>query len=634
MLCGSGYDPPVMTHTSFAAQARSRPHASPQVGPLSALILLGLLIAAPSARGQDILPGLGNDEPTTTAEPAPPRVASERSSARATMMTFLGAMNDVADGLEDRLADAVLCLDLSKISPILRDDAGTKAAIQIKEAIDHLEYVHGRLIPNEPEGAPWTFITRREGRITLARSGSGEWLFTPDTISAAPQLFASVKDLSRLAGTPIDISRFVRSQMLREMMPETLQQEGFLLEHWQWLALLTLVFLGVAADKLAIFALLLLLRAAFRKQPLNEEQRAEARVNLRPSGLVAMSLVWLWGISFLDLPAMAHLYLVVASQFVLAVSGVWGSYRLTNILGEVLTRWAERTESTLDDLLVPLVVKSLKLFITALGIIFLADRLAIELAPLLTGLGLGGLAFALAAKDFVSNLFGSMMVIADRTFQVGDWVVIGDIEGTIEQVGFRSTRIRTFYNSLITLPNSNMITSAVDNLGRRRYRRWRTMLSITYDTPPGKIEAFCEGIRELVRRHPYTRKDYFQVYLSAFAPASLDVLVYVFFSTPDWSTELRERQRLMLDIMRLARQLGVEFAFPTQTLHVVQGGESDAEQEPAPFMSQRDVSQASLKGRKSAREILAAFNLDEGAKPPPVRFDVAAEENRGEDGDG
>jgi len=601
---------------------------------LTALVLAGLLIAAPGTWGQDMVPGLGSEEPASAPEPVAPHVPGERATARATMLTFLGAMDDVARGLEGRLADAVACLDLSEVSSILREEMGIKTAIQLKEAINHLEFVSSWLIPDEPDGAPWTFLTRREGRITLARSDSGEWLFTADTVSAAPLLFASIKDLDRLDGEPMDIGRFVRSQQVRELMPESLLQEGFLLEHWQWLALLILAFLGVLADKLAISVLLLALLVAFRKRPLNEEHRAEARVNLRPSGLVAMSLVWLTGITFLDLPPLAHLYLVVASQFILAVSGVWGSYRLTNILGEFLTQWAERTESTLDDLLVPLVVRSLKLFITALGIIFLADRLAIELAPLLTGLGLGGLAFALAAKDFVGNLFGSVMVIADRTFQVGDWVVIGDIEGTIEQVGFRSTRIRTFYNSLITLPNSNLITSSVDNLGRRRYRRWRTELSVTYDTPPGKIEAFCEGIRELVRRHPYTRKDYFQVYLTAFAPASLDILLYIFFSTPDWSTELRERQRLMLDIMRLARQLGIEFAFPTQTLHVVQAGDPAPEQEPAPFMSQRDISQASLKGRKSAREILSAFNLGDDTKPPPVRFDVAPEENRGESGDG
>ena len=126
----------------------------------------------------------------------------------------------------------------------------------------------------------------------------------------------------------------------------------------------------------------------------------------------------------------------------------------------------------------------------------------------------------------------------------------------------RSTRIRTFYDSIVTMPNSILVTTKCDNYSKRRYRRWKQMVSINYATPPEKISAFCEGIRELLRAHPYTRKDYYQVWLNGFAGSSLDVLVYVFWSTPDWPTELRERHRFMLDIIRLAGDLGIEFAYP------------------------------------------------------------------------
>ena len=159
----------------------------------------------------------------------------------------------------------------------------------------------------------------------------------------------------------------------------------------------------------------------------------------------------------------------------------------------------------------------------------------------------------------------------DRTFSVGDWIVVGEgEEGTVEQMGFRSTRIRTFYNSLLTVPNSRFITATVDNMGKRRYRRLSTKFALTYDTPPDRIEAFCEGMREIVRQHPFMRKDYFQVYLNNLGDSALEVLVYVFWETPDWSAELRERHRFLLDSLRLAQALGVEFAFPTQTLYLKQ----------------------------------------------------------------
>ena len=252
----------------------------------------------------------------------------------------------------------------------------------------------------------------------------------------------------------------------------------------------------------------------------------------------------------------------------MAAAGVWGAYRLVDLLAAHFTALAQRTESRVDDILVPLVRRGLKIVVAAFGLLFIAQNLNIDVTSLLAGLGLGGLAFALAAKDTVENLFGSVTVLVDRPFHIGDWVVIGDVEGTVEEIGFRSTRIRTFYNSVITVPNSTLVHSSVDNLGVRSFRRVKCMISIQYDTPPDRIEAFCEGIRELIRKHPYTRKDYYLVYFNEFADSALNILLYAFHQTPDWPTELRERHRLFVDIVRLAQRLSVEFAFPTRTLHL------------------------------------------------------------------
>mgnify|MGYP001795668576 CR=1 FL=1 len=203
-----------------------------------------------------------------------------------------------------------------------------------------------------------------------------------------------------------------------------------------------------------------------------------------------------------------------------------------------------------------------------IGVIYGAEALSIPIGPMIASLGIGGLAFAFAAKDTIENFFGSVAVLLDRPFSVGDWIVIDDVEGTVEDLGFRSTRVRTFYNSQVTVPNSTLVRAKVDNYGRRRYRRWKTHIGVQYDTPPGLLIAFTEGIRELVRTHPYTRKDYYQVWMHQWSASSMDVLLYVFFEVPDWNTELRERERLFIDIVRLADKLGVQFAFPTQTVHL------------------------------------------------------------------
>ena len=236
-------------------------------------------------------------------------------------------------------------------------------------------------------------------------------------------------------------------------------------------------------------------------------------------------------------------------------------------------------------------------------------------------LGIGGVALAFAAKDTISNFFGSMTVLADRPFGIGDWVVVGDVEGTVERLGFRSTRVRTFYNSVVTIPNSRMADTNVDNYGKRQYRRVRVMLSLTYDTPPEKIDAFCEGIRELIRLHPYTRKDYYHVYFNKFAASSLDVLLYAFFQVPDWSTELRERHKLFNDILRLAKRIGVDFAFPTQTLLMESVGDQTKRIEDA--TSKIAISDPDEYGVEHAAKVFESIYGPEPKTPSPVIIDRA-----------
>jgi MscS family membrane protein len=300
-----------------------------------------------------------------------------------------------------------------------------------------------------------------------------------------------------------------------------------------------------------------------------DDEERQARLSfVRPIGYVAMSLLWLGLLPMLALPEQTAHALLFVAKLIATVGGVWGAYRLVDLIATHFTNIAERTSTRFDDVLVPMLRRSAKILVTAVGVIFIADNMGVQIWGLLAGVSIGGVAVALAAKDTVENLFGSVTVLTDQPFQIGDWVVIGDVEGTVEQIGFRSTRVRTFYNSLISVPNAKLTTATIDNMGRRQYRRFKQMLSIEYSTPPAKVEAFCEAVRELVRLHPYTRKDYYMVYLSQFGASSIDVLLYVFHAVPDWATEMRERHRLLTDIMRVARRLGVDFAFPTQTLHV------------------------------------------------------------------
>ena len=258
------------------------------------------------------------------------------------------------------------------------------------------------------------------------------------------------------------------------------------------------------------------------------------------------------------------------TSLISAVGVILLAYRAIDVVVDALGRRATETETKLDDTLVPLLRTTLRLFVTVVGALFVLQNLDVDVSSLVTGLGLGGLAVALAAQDTVRNMLGGVTIFADKPFEVGDWVVVDGIEGTVETVGFRSTRVRTFYNSLVSVPNGNLIDAGIDNMGRRRWRRYKTTLGVGYHTTPDQMQAFVEGIRAIIQANPGMRQDYYIVEFHGFGATSLDVLVYCFIDAADWNEELRTRHVFNLDIMRLAVSLQVDFAFPTQTLHIAQ----------------------------------------------------------------
>ena len=358
-------------------------------------------------------------------------------------------------------------------------------------------------------------------------------------------------------------------------VPASLKYSLGPLQVWQWVGILAVILLGVLTRAVCAVVLRMIsarLLAATEAAALPERIRKA----LRPTCNLAMVAAWWGGLQSLDLGAVIMTWAWLFMRVVMAFVAVYALYRLIDVAMTYFAARAKQTASKLDDVLVPLLQKTLKVVVVVFGCIFLAQAFDFRVAPLLAGLGVGGLAFGLAAQDTLKNFFGSVNVVLDRPFQVGDWVKVSDAEGTVESVGLRSSRIRTFYNSQMTIPNSEIMNATVDNMGRRRYRRTSTALSVTYSTTPEQLEAFCEGIRELIRQHPQTRKDYFHVYVSKFADSAIHIMLYCFHECPDWSAELRERHRLYLDIMRLAKRLGVEFAFPTQTIHLDRGDSGSA----------------------------------------------------------
>jgi MscS family membrane protein len=550
----------------------------------------------------------------TAAEEAPvapevqPIIPDNLKNPRLMLETFYSGAELLKSGDQKGMKALITTLDLSSVNPLIRNERGNDLGWMLIDVMDWSRPIRVNRMPTTADRKPYQIHTFPDGVVRLSRQPDGRWLFDNETITKLPQLFERLSKEAIAKGDSASSSAPWHLR-IRNMLPENLTQELFGVELWRLLGVFVIVLAGIVLDRTASMILRVMVRSWRRRSAHDAYQDVSDEI-MRPLGMMLLAIVWWLGLTLLGLPEDVMVILLVAVKFLTALSAVWTAYRLVDLIAAYLTHKASRTDSKLDDVLVPLLLRTMKVFITIIGTVFIADNMNINISSLLAGLGLGGLAFALAAKDVIQNLFGSITVLLDRTYHVGDWVKIGDCEGTVEHVGFRSTKLRTFYNSLITLPNSTIITTSVDNMGERRFRRMNCTLGLSYDTKAEMVEAFCEGVRELVRIHPYMRKDYFHVYFNGFGASSLDILVYVFWETPEWNTELRERHRFLLDIHRLAEKMGVEFAFPTQTLHLHQAAESDA------GLSPNSGQDAFEMGRQQARSIAEVFD----EKPAVVSF--------------
>jgi MscS family membrane protein len=253
----------------------------------------------------------------------------------------------------------------------------------------------------------------------------------------------------------------------------------------------------------------------------------------------------------------------------------WIFYDLLIVLDEPIVNFSKKFGNELSYEIGLILIKTFKIAIVVIGVVAALQVWGINISAFIASLGLGGLAFALAAKDTAANLFGGLTLLADKSLKMDDWIKVDSVEGVVEEIGLRTTKIRTFEKSLITVPNQILANKPVENFSRRGIRRIKFRVGVTYDTPAAALENIVANITQMLQTHPDIAQDATMlVRFDKFEDSSLSIFVYTFTSTANWARYLEIKEDINIQIMKIIENNNAQFAFPSQTLYIEKGNEN------------------------------------------------------------
>jgi len=288
----------------------------------------------------------------------------------------------------------------------------------------------------------------------------------------------------------------------------------------------------------------------------------------RPVKVVVVLLMLNVGLHVFDWPRMVEKGVGVMFAVGMAAAGIYVAMRLLDLMLDTSKDRLFAGDQKLAGMMLPIMSRTLKVFVIVTGALTTAQYLGIPVTSAIAGLGVGGIAVALAAQSTLANIFGSVTILVDRPFRVGDMVRIQEFEGNVEEIGLRSTRIRTPEGHLVTLPNKVVVDAGIINIARRPTIRHAMTIGLTYDTPAERVQEAVKLLREIFKAHPLTHDVW--VYWRTYSASSLDIFVVYWCKSTDQQQFLQALDEINVEIKRRFDAAGLEFAFPTQTIHLRQ----------------------------------------------------------------
>ena len=280
-------------------------------------------------------------------------------------------------------------------------------------------------------------------------------------------------------------------------------------------------------------------------------------------------LLGLYGmLAFLNLPEDIDQFNSHFFHSMYAFTLFWALFRITNIFSTFVREFEGKIANGFSTDLALFFIKAIKLVIIVMGFVIVVQEWGYDFTGFLASLGLGGLAFALAAKDTAANLFGSLVIFSDKPFDVGDWIQTPNVEGTVESIGIRSTRVRTFAKALVAVPNATLANSAITNWSRMTMRRIKMTVGLTYDTNSTQMQNILEQVRQMLHDDPDIDNKTILINFTDFQDSALGIFCYFFTKTTNWKEYLIVRERMNLNIMKIVEDNKAAFAFPSQSVYI------------------------------------------------------------------
>lgn len=496
----------------------------------------------------------------TPAERGPAELSAGRSSPRETFVTFLRAMN------ENRLSAAAQCLDLSEIPVSARANLGPVLAAKLKLVVDRIGRVYFHEIPSETDGPRYLWHRGPLGRIALSRRADqldAGWRFTDGTVAGLDQAVRLMQDM----GTPEDLEpganrkpKFLLTPGLwiRWHMPPPLRWQPGFLAAWQLIG--GALALAVLFSAYVVMHFLVDPFAAWMGGLHSTADLERVRRELRGFRFFIIILLAYLMLPLLDLPVRAAGAIYTFDKFLLAGAVIWAGVGIADFLRLAAAR---RTESSrrkgFQDLIIPFMCRLFKIVLIVGALIYLIscfDEGAL-MGRFLAGLGVVGLAVSLAAQDSIKNLFATMLLFADKSFAVGDKVVIAGQEGTVEEVGFRSTRLRTRDDSVLILPNSTVAGGTIDNQAMRVHHRVAVQFNLDPASPPNALLDLQERAQTFLAVQSEVDVKRLEVSLHGISDKGVELRVVAYVRGK--SDKARAfRQQATLAILAQAQELGLK----------------------------------------------------------------------------